>query len=557
MRQRGRRPAAPARRATGAAAREAAEPPSRIAVPAAIVSVAALAAIGHLVFLVSAGGLWRDEANTVAFARMPSLAELWRNFPYDSVPLASTLLVRGWIGLGLSFDIALRVLGGLIGAAVLGALFLSARITRATLPLCSAVLVALNVWVIRGGDAIRPSGLGMLFAVLAFGALAAALERPSPRRAALAVLAAVLSVQSLYANLPLIAGMAAGALVVAWTTRSRARALVGIAVPLAAALSLLPYRAAIQSARAWSELVQIGGDPAQALASFREASAPDGILWAVFLLAALLLAVQAVRRRTPRGAAAAPDFGREFALFAGTTLVAASVLLAAFFAWSRLELQPWYFLPWMALAGACADVTFGPSVRSARLRAAILLMAVAAAASHLLMGWGTLRLRQSNVDLIAAQLGAEARPGDLVIVSPWYLAIPFHRYYTGAAPWQTVPRLSDTRVHRIDLMKQAMERPEIIDASVAAVDSTLRRGGTVWMVGGLPRVAPGVSYRRAPVAPAPGIGWSLRSYTAIWSSIVLDSVRGHAVSFDPVPVYSERAIQPREQEALFKATGWR
>jgi hypothetical protein len=77
------------------------------------------------------------------------------------------------------------------------------------------------------------------------------------------------------------------------------------------------------------------------------------------------------------------------------------------------------------------------------------------------------------------------------------------------------------------------------------------------MVGGLPRVAPGVSYRRAPVAPAPGIGWSLRSYTAIWSSIVLDSVRGHAVSFDPVPVQSERAIQPREQEALFKATGWR
>ena len=557
MRRRGRRPAPPARGAAGTAVRVAPAAPSRFAIPAAAAAIAVLAAIGHLAFLAGAGGLWRDEANTVAFARMPSLAELWRNFPYDSVPLASTLLVRAWIGLGLGSDIALRVLGLLIGVAILGALFLCARVTRATLPLCSAVLVALNAWVIRGGDAIRPTGLGMLFALLAFGALAAALERPAPRRIALAVLAAVLSVQSVYANLPLIAGMAAGALAVALATRSRARALLGVAVPLAAALSLLPYRGAIQSARAWSELVQIGGDPAQALAAFREASAPDGTLWVVFLLAALLLAARAMRRPAARAGTRPPEFGREFSLYAGITLVSASVLLAAFFAWSRLEIQPWYFLPWMVLACACADVAFGPSAQSPRFRTAILLMAVAAAASHLVMDWGTLRLRQSNVDRIAAQVSAQSRPGDLVIVSPWYLGIPFSRYYTGAAPWQTVPRLADTRVHRIDLMKQAMQRPEIIDASLAAVDSTLRRGGTVWMVGGLPRVAPGVSYRRAPEAPAPGIGWSLRAYTAIWSSIVLESIRDHATSVESVPIETDRAVQPREQEALFRAVGWR
>jgi hypothetical protein len=34
-------------------------------------------------------------------------------------------------------------------------------------------------------------------------------------------------------------------------------------------------------------------------------------------------------------------------------------------------------------------------------------------------------------------------------------------------------------------------------------------------------------------------------------------VREHAVSFEPVPVQSDRAIQPREHEALFKAVGWR
>ena len=526
---------------------------------AAIAAVVALACLAHLAFALSAGALWRDEANTVAFARLPSLAELWRNFHFDSVPLAATLMVRAWTALGLGSDPALRVLGLLVGCGIVAALVISARAARVTLPACSLVLVALSAWVIRGGDAIRPTGLGILFTVLAFGALAAALERPTVRRGALATLAAVMSVQSLYANLPLVLALSAAAFAVAWITRSRPRALIAAALLATPALSLLPYRGAIASAREWSELVQIGGGTAQLLGAFEEAAAPDATLWVLVLIAAVALGLRRWFRPRPAAGAGAPDtdFDRGFTLFALKALIGSALLLFLFFRWSRLEVQPWYFLPWMALAGLCADVLLAPMLSSIRYRLPLLALIVAVAALQLALGRGALMERQTNVDLIAARVSADAGPNDLVLVSPWYLGIPFRRYYSGRAPWQTVPPLEDTRIHRMDLMKRAMENPALIEPALAAVDSALARGATIWMVGGLPRVAPGSAPRRAPPAPAPGFGWSLRSYTAIWSSIVLDEVRAHATRFEPVPVVEGGVVQPREREALFRASGWR
>ena len=72
------------------------------------------------------------------------------------------------------------------------------------------------------------------------------------------------------------------------------------------------------------------------------------------------------------------------------------------------------------------------------------------------------KYRQTNIDLIAAQLREQAGPNDLILVYPWYCGITFNRYYHGAAPWTTLPALSDPRIHRYDLLKEklAARRPD-------------------------------------------------------------------------------------------------
>jgi hypothetical protein len=510
-----------------------------------------IALAGHLVFLANAGGLWRDEANTVAFAQMPSLPVIWAHLRFDSVPLLSTMLVRAWLGLGLGSDGALRVLGCLIGCAILIALVLSARVFRASLPVCSLLMLALNAWAIRGGDSIRPTGVGMLFIVLSFASLAAALQRPSPGRTALAAIFATLSVQSLYLDIPLVAGISVGGMAVGLVTRSKVRTLISAGVGAVAALSLVPYLPAFRAANEWAPLVQAGSEPRQFLVAFREAAAPDAWIWMVILMAGVFVAAGRALREAPSGA----ESDRTFSIYAGVTWISATVAIAVFWLWSQLALQPWYFLPWMALAAAAADAAIGPALRPARRQILAGGILIAAAAFHFVIGLGALERRQTNVDLIAEKLHEAARPGDLVLVNPWYLGIPFSRYHQGLPNWMTVPPLSDTRIHRFDLLKQAMKDPGVTDSAVAAVNETLRRGGTVWLVGA-PRRVRGAIPTHAPRAPAPGLGWSVNAYTDLWSSIVLEAVREHADRFEQVPIPSEHGINPRELELLFKASGW-
>src|SRR5262249_23505895 len=82
----------------------------------------------QLSFLVSAGGLWRDEANSVHLATVPTFSELWQNLDGDSFPLLWLLVLRCWALLGLTqSDLGVRMLGFCIALGVFAALWLNAR----------------------------------------------------------------------------------------------------------------------------------------------------------------------------------------------------------------------------------------------------------------------------------------------------------------------------------------------------------------------------------------------------------------------------------------------
>jgi len=70
----------------------------------------------HVLFLLNAGALWRDEAGFVHLSLLPSVSEVWQNLPHDHCPILMPLVVRAWSAAGLgNTDLGLRALGLCVG----------------------------------------------------------------------------------------------------------------------------------------------------------------------------------------------------------------------------------------------------------------------------------------------------------------------------------------------------------------------------------------------------------------------------------------------------------
>ncbi|MEO8354253.1 MAG: hypothetical protein ABI680_21190, partial [Chthoniobacteraceae bacterium] len=106
---------------------------------------ALLAIALHFRFVSHVGGLWRDEANSVHLATLPSFGEVLHFLDYDSFPILFFALLRAWLGMfGPDNDAALRALGCIVGLAVLGALWLNSRAFGVRWPVLSLALIGLN-----------------------------------------------------------------------------------------------------------------------------------------------------------------------------------------------------------------------------------------------------------------------------------------------------------------------------------------------------------------------------------------------------------------------------
>src|SRR5438270_3863804 len=135
----------------------------------------------HALFLLNAGGLWRDEVDLVHLSLLPSVSEVWQNQPHDSCPILMHLIVRAWSAassLG-NTDAYLRVLGLYVGLFLLLAFWFASWTMRRGAPLLALTLAGLNVTVIRAGDSLRGYGLGSGLAVLTLAVIWRLTRRPS------------------------------------------------------------------------------------------------------------------------------------------------------------------------------------------------------------------------------------------------------------------------------------------------------------------------------------------------------------------------------------------
>ena len=508
----------------------------------------------HALFFLSAGGLWRDEAGLIHLSLLPSISDLWQNLPHDSCAILMPLAVRAWSAGGLgNTDFGLRVLGLVIGLLLLAAFWFASWMMRNGAPLLAVTLAGLNVTIIRSGDSLRAYGLSSVFVVLTLALIWRLACRPNPVVFTCALAVAVLSVQSIYQNAFFVFAACCGGVLSCVVERRWRDTLPVLAVGAAAAVSLLLCVPLIIRGKDWLVTARWGFLFSYGWKQFAIATgSPLAIftwVWVALWIGALAAAILVLFWHRDR----LPSRLRSLVLFAGTSLVLAAAGFAAFLKLAALPTQPWYYVPLMAFSAVCLDTIFLAAWRWARPVAMIL--AVVTISTAFAFELPAVICRQTNIDLIAADLSRELAPNDYVIVHPWYCGVAFQRYYKTAAAWTTLPPLEDHGVHRVDLLMAKMQTKDPIAPVIDRITSTLRSGNRVWLVGYIP-----FSQESLPeihMAPHNPWGWRDAPYSFHWGVEVTQFLSAHCEHSAVVIATSTDCVNPEENLSVFVATGWK
>ena len=509
----------------------------------------------HLFSYTEAGGLWRDEIAITNIATLPSWGETFRALPHDHCPIVFPAVVRIWTALGLGqTNTGKRVLGLGVGLFLMASFWAAGRMMNGEPPLLFLSLVAVNPTIIRYGDSIRGYALGIALIVLTMGLIWRFIAVPNVRRGCVAGIAAVLSVQTLYQNSFFLLAICVAGSIVSFRQRQRFKALGVLAVGFVAALSLLPYIHPVFRAQSWWILNKTGTNLTIAWRHLSHITGTFFIgLWVIVILFAaafgigkLLLKTQDAEKRDQ------PDL----VLFGGIALVLGLIGFWGFLKLTGLPTQIWYYIPGLCFAMACCDAVvprIHPVTGISVLAIAIAALVVSPSA------YTALRWRQTNGDLLAAQVARNADANDLVIVHPWYFGLTYAYYYRGAAKWTTLPPIGDYRFHRYDLIKEKLATTNAIAPVMAQAEAVLRSGHRLWIVGQLSAPPAGAPIPRdPPVAPHGPLGWSDRPYIEAWGNkfgYFLEQHITNAVLFVD-PSTNAIPINPLERMKLVVVRGW-
>jgi hypothetical protein len=329
-----------------------------------------------------------------------------------------------------------------------------------------------------------------------------------------------------------------------------------------AALSLIPYIQVIRSAAAWVPLVQVPDYSFQWFSlrlrnTLDAASSWASIIWFGAVALCLFLGL---RRYTSRRIDAVTAPIDDPLLFGWVTLVIGAGGSYAFLKILSYYTQPWYYLTLLCIVGVSLDVGFGSLVRSNAARLTRLVCAVSISILVVVSALQFLRERMTNVDDVAAQLEQIARPGDLIVVTPWHFSISLARYYRGEARMATIPTTSFRRFHRYDVIRAEMmerdQRSPIHDAEL--LTATALKSGARVLIAGAPRFpSTAATISMPPAAPTREGLWLEGVHQEAWNDSYGQFVRRHARSLTVIHYPSVTEISHYERLAIVQAEGWR
>ncbi len=334
-------------------------------------------------------------------------------------------------------------------------------------------------------------------------------------------------------------------------------AILPLATGAVAAITMLPYRQTIAQIGTWNIIIKQPVDFSRLLHVFASTLDPSGaiMVWIWLGLAAASAAICICGLALRRDAAYLPS--RATAVFA---LVAIAIVPAAYLGFLKslsYPTQVWYYLPVAAVLAlvleAGLSTFFNAFVWTAALR---IVAALAIAVPLTLWAWDMNGARQTNIDLVAAKLEALADKDDYIVLNPFYLGLPFNRYYHGTTPWTTLPEIAEHRIHRYDLFMQKMTEQQPV-CVLRKIQETLLSGHRVWLVisAELMPLPPGQSPVVLPPAPNSRYGWNEGCYQASWTQQLAAAIRP-ARSLQVTPVPSDRPVSPFKGATILEVSGW-
>jgi hypothetical protein len=517
-----------------------------------IVAILVSATVLFFLFLraTHAGALWRDEAATLQLAQLRTLSDIAANFQHEAFPLPFPLLIRTYVALFGASDASLRWFGFIVGVAIVSAAWFNSRALGDRAPLLFLALFGLNATFLTWGASLRGYGLGCALLLLTIGLTAKAMSQPTSTNAVFATLAATASMQIMVNALPLIAAIAASALVV-FTSQRRFRqaAIICVCVSICT-FSFVPYAKAYLTAD-WNVVLKYPTYFFSLWEKFRLALEEQGFLAGIFWYVAVPLIILGAIWRWWTLRRKKPSVETELLLF---LILVSTLSIFAYYAFLKIlsyATRPWYYLPLLcALAGAI-DLLSGILARAQWIRIARLLVAIAALLLLPFALWKSVHERLTDIDLVAHKLEAEASPNDLIVLNPWNFAPSFYRYYHGPTPWITLPTMGERRIHRYDLMKSKTMEADPLNDVRSAIQQTLQSYHRVWIVGGAQPLDPNMP--RLGPAPNPYFGWA--GYMNFWSMELGSFLNRHAatgmVVIEPMP-----GVNDGENVPLLVAQGW-
>ncbi|HEV2045147.1 MAG TPA: hypothetical protein VGQ95_00965 [Chthoniobacterales bacterium] len=502
-----------------------------------------------------AGGLWRDEAESVQIARMPQFTDVLQDLQYSSFPLLFSVILRTYTTLFGVSDVSLRYFGLAVGIFFLGVAWLHSRSVTREFPLLLPALIGLNANFLTAGTSVRGYGIGSVLVVLAFTLTARLLLQPSRRLLLGVFLVSLASMQCLFFNaaiVPAIFLAAATAFLVRGELKWMGQLLFTAA--LCGGLAYLTKLLNTYGAEDWGKVLTVPFSFTAFLHQFIAACGESHLSVSVVWLSVVLLSVMVAVWRLAMVREIKHARERDMLLFGVIALSASLLLHYALF--GRInEPQERYFLALTCLVAIATDLIVANLCRYYWIRVARISLVIVAIFAMPIGIWPKITKRQTNIDILAHELEQNATQQDLIVVNPSPLGVSFNWYYHGHARWMTLPELSEKRIHRYDLLKAKMEEWDPLSDIRSAISQTLQSGNRVWLVGGA-RPPEKDWPMSLPPAPDSEFGWSARAYSNVWSLQLGDFLRTHALMGDVV-ISPANNVSEIENIPLLVARGWR
>ncbi len=509
-----------------------------------------IAVLLHLIFMRNAGALWRDE--------IVSVADIWHHIKHDSMPEMLSITLRLWTWVATDNLHSLRLFGFLVGITTLGVLWLNGRLLGYRVPLLSLALFVFNPLSIQIGDSIRPYGLGILLILLTIGLLWKVVEQGRLYHIIAATATAVMSVQCIYQNVVFLSAIIFAGVVVSVRNRLWRRVIILIAIGAVAAASMAPYVPIVRGARDWMIILKrLLSDFSYVFQKFTLAigdKAPLAVwIWGgSFLLAiGVLLYSQGPQLKKKHQNPQADRI-----LFCGTVGVVCTIMLVLFLKYLTVNISPWYYLPLIAIAALSLDGVLGNLNKLSIVRIAVTMLAVITAFGA---AWQSAHEKLTNMDKVAAVLESSAQKNDLIIVTPYYIAMSFHKYYHGLARFTTLPPLGryDAAFPDLyDVLKVQMMSADPIQPVLADVARTLQSGHSVWIVGRLDFPQKNAPPSALPPAPNSPYKWYVMPYIVNWNQRVAYFLKLHGKQCSFLPPVTDKPVFPYEKCYITQIQGW-